>query len=137
MKLNKDKKFKKNIWYLGYVVSIILVIILFVLELSKPIQILVTMSFTCIFSITFIMTTHNSRIIKDKKYSAEYNDERNTFIREKTNATMAPIFILLFGIQAIYAIAYDLYKIAIFNGLVVILSPILMIIISKYYEKKN
>lgn len=83
------------------------------------------------------MTLIDNKIKKDKKFGVEYNDERNVVIRNKTNAMMSPILLLLFGFQAIYAIAYDLHLIAIFDCVVVVLSPIVMMIISKYYERKN
>ncbi|MGY3725056.1 hypothetical protein [Granulicatella balaenopterae] len=82
------------------------------------------------------MTNHNKKINKDKAYRIAVNDERNIVISEKTGNELSHIYMVLFGVQAIYGIAYDMYDIAIFNGIVVFISPIILICISNYYEKR-
>ncbi len=127
---------KKYIWILGIIIGLGSMISLEFLSLDKPISIIIRISAIAVFSISFVMLNFNRQMKINKEYRISVTDERNIRIREKTSDTIAPIFMLLFGVQAIYGIAYEFYVIAIFNSIVVILSPIVMILISKYYEKK-
>lgn len=127
---------KKNIWYIGYLVAFVLLATLITVDLSKPLEIIISLLFSSIFSITYVMRNHNKKVKKDKAYRIAVNDERNIAIKEKTGNAIAPIYMLLFGIQAIYGLAYDMYDIAIFNGAIVFLSPVVMILISRHFEKK-
>ena len=96
----------------------------------------ISILFSSIFSVTYVMISHTKRLKKEKDYRVEVNDERNIAIKEKTGNKISHIYMVLFGVQAIYGIAYDMYDIAIFNGIVVFISPIILICISNYYEKK-
>lgn len=127
---------KKNVWYVGYFIAFSFLIIMFLFDLDKSIEIMCTCLFSSIFASTFVITNHNRKMIKDRNYRAVVNDERNLYIRGRVNNMMAPLYMLLFGIQSIYCIAYDLYFLAAFNGIIVFLSPLLMIVISNYYEKR-
>ena len=64
------------------------------------------------------------------------NDERNEKIRDKVNATMASVLMLLMGIIAVVCISLHAYVPAALLAISLGCSPILMIMINKYYEGK-
>ncbi len=47
------------------------------------------------------MVAHNKRMEKNSLYRITINDERNEKIRDKVNATMTPIFMIIMGLVAI------------------------------------
>lgn len=82
----------------------------------------------------------NSRTIdywkKDRDYNISVNDERNEKIRDKVNATMASVLMLLMGIIAVVCIAVQAYLPATLLAISLGCSPVFMIFINKYYENK-
>ncbi len=64
------------------------------------------------------------------------SDERNEKIRDKVNATMASVLMLLMGIIAVVCIEVQAYLPATLLTISLACSPILMIMINKYYEGK-
>ena len=129
MKTNK-------IWYLGYVIGLCSLILKFTLNMNGAIEVLLTFVFAISVSVSYVQLTHNRLLAKDRDYKISVNDERNEKIRDKVNATMASVLMLLMGIIAVVCIAVQAYLPAALLAISLGCSPVLMFFISKYYENK-
>ena len=129
MKTNK-------LWYLGYVVGICSLLAIFTLNLNEVVRVLLIFVFSISVSVSYVQLTHHRLLAKDRDYKISMNDERNEKIRDKVNATMSPILMLLMGIIAVICISVGAYIPAALLAISVGCSPIIMLFISKYYEQK-
>ena len=129
MKTNK-------IWYLGYVIGLCSLILKFTLNMNGAIEVLLTFVFAISVSVSYVQLTHHRLLAKDRDYKISMNDERNEKIRDKVNATMASVLMLLMGIIAVVCIAVQAYLPAALLAISLGCSPVLMFFISKYYENK-
>ena len=129
MKTNK-------IWYLGYVIGLCSLILALTLNLNEAIKVLLIFVFAISVSVSYVQLTHLRLLAKDRDYKISMNDERNEKIRDKVNATMASVLMLLMGIIAVVCIAVQAYLPAALLAISLGCSPVLMFFISKYYENK-
>ena len=129
MKTNK-------IWYLGYVIGLCSLILKFTLNMNGAIEVLLTFVFAISVSVSYVQLTHLRLLEKDRDYKISVNDERDEKIRDKVNATMASVLMLLIGIIAVICIEVEAYLPATLLAISLGCSPILMIFINKYYENK-
>ena len=129
MKTNK-------IWYLGYVIGLCSLILSWTFNLNGAIKVLLTFVFAISVSVSYVQLTHQRLLETDRDYSISVNDERNEKIRDKVNATMASVLMLLIGIIAVICIEVEAYLPATLLTISLACSPILMIMINKYYEGK-
>ena len=129
MKINK-------LWYLGYLVGICSLLAVFTLNLNEAVKVLLTFVFAISVSVSYVQLTHLRLLEKDRDYKISVNDERNEKIRDKVNATMSPILMLLMGIIAVICISVEAYLPAVLLTVSLACSPVIMLFISKYYEQK-
>ena len=129
MKTNK-------LWYLGYLVGIFCLLAVFTLNLNEVVRVLLIFVFSISVSVSYVQLTHYRLLAKDRDYKISMNDERNEKIRDKVNATMASVLMLLMGIIAVICIEVQAYLPATLLTISLACSPILMIMINKYYEGK-
>lgn len=129
MKTNK-------LWYLGYLIGICSLLAVFTLNLNEAGKVLLTFVFAISVSVSYVQLTHYRLLEKDRDYKIGVNDERNEKIRDKVNATMASVLMLLMGIIAVVCIEVEAYLPATLLTISLACSPVLMIFISKYYENK-
>lgn len=129
MKTNK-------LWYLGYLVGICSLLAVFTLNLNEVVKALLIFVSSISISVLFVQLRHDRLLEKDRDYKISMNDERNEKIRDKVNATMSSVLMLLMGIIAVVCIAVQAYLPAALLAISLGCSPILMIFINKYYENK-
>ena len=129
MKTNK-------LWYLGYLVGICSLLAVFTLNLNEVVKALLIFVSSISISVLFVQLRHDRLLEKDRDYKISMNDERNEKIRDKVNATMTSVLMLLMGIIAVVCIAVGAYIPAALLAISVGCSPIIMLFISKYYEQK-
>ena len=129
MKTNK-------LWYLGYVVGICSLLAIFTLNLNEVVRVLLFFVFSISVSVSYVQLTHFRLLEKDRDYKISVNDERNEKIRDKVNATMASVLMLLIGIIAVICIEVEAYLPATLLTVSLACSPVIMLFISKYYERK-
>ena len=129
MKTNK-------LWYLGYLVGICSLLAVFTLNLNEVVKVLLIFVFAISVSVSYVQLTHDRLLEKDRDYKISMNDERNEKIRDKVNAMMTSVLMLLMGIIAVVCIAVGAYIPAALLAISVGCSPIIMLFISKYYEQK-
>ena len=129
MKTNK-------LWYLGYLVGICSLLAVFTLNLNEVVKALLIFVSSISISVLFVQLRHDRLLEKDRDYKISMNDERNEKIRDKVNATMSPILMLLMELIALICIAVEAYIPAALLAISVCCSPVIMLFISKYYEQK-
>ena len=129
MKTNK-------LWYLGYLVGICSLLAVFTINLNEVVRVLLIFVFAISVSVSYVQLTHLRLLAKDRDYKISMNDERNEKIRDKVNATMASVLMLLMGMIAVVCISLHAYVPAALLAISLGSSPILMIMINKYYEGK-
>ena len=129
MKTNK-------LWYLGYLVGICSLLAVFTLNLNEVVRVFLIFIFAISLSVSHVQLTHHRLLEKDRDYKISMNDERNEKIRDKVNAMMTSVLMLLMGIIAVVCIAVGAYIPAALLTVSLACSPVIMLFISKYYEKK-
>lgn len=123
-------------WYLGYLVGICSLLAVFTLNLNEVVRVLLIFVFSISVSVSYVEMTHHKLLETNRDYKISVNDERNEKIRDKVNATMSSILMLLMGIIAVVCIAVGAYLPAALLAVSVGCSPVIMLFISKYYEQK-
>ncbi|WP_297282179.1 DUF2178 domain-containing protein [uncultured Anaerococcus sp.] len=125
-----------KIWYIGYLIGICGLILMFTLKLNEVMQIVFAFVIAGCISISHVKIMHQKMIEKDHNYKISVNDERNEKIRDKVNGDMAFILMLLMGIIAVVCISVKAYLPAVLLTISVGASPLIMYFINRYYEKK-
>ena len=125
-----------KIWYLGYVLGFCSLVLVLALKLNEALKIFLTFIFAMSISVSHVNIVHNKMIKNDKSYKIDVNDERNEKIRDKVNAMMASILLLIIGIVAVICISIKAYLPAILLIISIVCFPVIMFFITKYYEKK-
>lgn len=129
-------KNKNMIWYLGYVVSVILVLIIFLTDFSKMVDIGLAILFTAVFSVSHTQILHNKLMKEDRDYKVNVMDERNIAIKEKAGNITNMITLVQLGLATVIFICLDYLIPAIITGGIIVLQPIVLIIVSSMIEKK-
>lgn len=125
-----------KIWYFGYVVGFCSLVLVLALKLNEALKIFLTFIFAMSISVSHVNIVHNKMIKNDKSYKIDVNDERSEKIRDKVNAMMASILLLIIGIVAVICISIKAYLPAVLLIISIVFSPFIMFFITKYYEKK-
>ena len=129
-------KDKNMIWYLGYVISIILVLIIFLTDFSKMVDIGLALLFTARFSVSNTQLFHNKMMKRDTDYKINVMDERNISIKEKAGNVTNMVNTILLGLATVIFICLDYLIPAIITGVIIAVQPIILIIVSNMIEKK-
>ena len=109
---------------------------IFTLNLNEVVRVLLIFVFSISVSVSYVEMTHHKLLETDRDYKTSMNDERNEKIRDKVNATMSPILMLLMGFIAVVCISVEAYLPAALLTVSLACSPVIMLFISKYYEQK-
>ena len=125
-----------KIWYLGYSISLFSLILLLTLDLNEALRVCLIIVFAISLAVSHVQIMHRRLLETDHDYKISMNDERNEKIRDKVNATMASVLMLIIGIIAVVCIAVQAYLPATLLTISLACSPVLMFFISKYYENK-
>ena len=125
-----------KIWYLGYSISLFSLILLLTLDLNEALRVCLIMVFAISLAVSHVQIMHRRLLETDHDYKISMNDERNEKIRDKVNATMTSVLMLLIGIIAVICIEVEAYLPATLLTISLACSPVLMFFISKYYENK-
>lgn len=129
-------KNKKSIWYIGYIVSIILILIIFLTDFSKMVDIGLAVLFSAIFSVSHTQVLHNKMMKDDEDYRVNVMDERNITIKEKAGNITNMITLTMLGIVTVIFICFNYIVPAIIIGGIIAIQPIILIIVSSLIEKK-
>ncbi len=129
-------KNKYQIWYIGYIISLVLILIVLLADCSKAVDIGLTILFSVVFSVSHVQVLHNKMLKNDSDYKINVMDERNIAIKEKSGNITNMITLALLGITTVIFILLDYLVPAIITGVIVVAQPIILIIVSSIIEKK-
>lgn len=129
-------KNKYQIWYIGYIISLGLILIVFLADCSKAVDVGLTILFSVVFSVSHVQVLHNKMLKNDSDYKINVMDERNITIKEKAGNITNMITLALLGITTVIFILLDYLVPAIITGVIVVAQPIILIIASSIIEKK-
>ena len=127
---------KNKIWYLGYVISLCIVLIIFLTDFNKMVDIGLAVLFSAIFSVSHTQILHNKMMKNDTEYKNNVMDERNIAIKEKAGNITNMITLTLLGLATVIFICLDLLIPAIVTGVIITVQPVILIIVSNMIEKK-
>ena len=71
MRRKANMKNKNSIWYAGYVISLILVLIIFLTDFDNIVDIGLAVLFAAIFSVSHTQLLHNKMMRNDSDYKIE------------------------------------------------------------------
>lgn len=129
-------KNKKILCYIGYIISILLVIIMFFTNLPSNIDLVLGILFGSVFAFSHTQFLHPKMLHEDKEYKINILDERNILIKEKAGNIANMLMLFLLGITTVLFIALNYIIPAIIIGVLIFIQPVLLIFISKYLEKQ-
>ena len=129
-------KNRNKLWYIGYIVSAILVLIIFFTDFSKMADIGLLILMCIIFSVSYTQLLHNKMMKNDRDYKVNIMDERNISIKEKSGNITNMITMVLLGIATVIFISFYYLIPAIITGVIILIQPIILIIVSNLIEKK-
>ena len=127
---------KNKIWYLGYIISLCIVLIIFLTDFNKMVDIGLAVLFSAIFSVSHTQILHNKMMKNDIEYKNNVMDERNIAIKEKAGNITNMITLTLLGLATVIFICLDLLLPAIVTGAIITVQPVILIIVSNMIEKK-
>ena len=129
-------KNKYQIWYIGYIISILLILIILLTDFPQMVDIGLAVLFSVIFSVSHVQILHNKMMKNDNDYKINVMDERNIMIKEKTGNITNMVNTTLLGLSTIIFICLDYLIPAIITGVIIAVQPIILIIVSNMIEKK-
>ena len=127
---------KNKIWYLGYIISLCIVLIIFLTDFNKMVDIGLAVLFSANFSVSHTQILHNKMMKNDTEYKNNVMDERNIAIKEKAGNITNMITLTLLGLATVIFICLDLLLPAIVTGAIITVQPVILIIVSNMIEKK-
>lgn len=127
---------KNKLWYIGYTISFILVLIVLFTDFPEMADIGLLILLCIIFSISHTQLLHNRMMKNDIDYKVNVMDERNISIKEKSGNITNMITMVLLSIATVIFISFDYLIPAIITGVIIAVQPIILIIVSNMIEKK-
>ena len=94
-------KKNKKIWYVGYLVSLIIIIVIAFTDLDTNIDIALSLLFSAIIGVSLSKLLHQKMVNSDLDYRRNVFDERLIAIKEKSGNIVNVINIILLGFAMI------------------------------------
>lgn len=129
-------KNKNQIWYIGYIISLLLVLIILFTNFSKMVDMRLAVLLSMVFSVSHVQILHNKMMKNNTDYKINVMDERNIMIKEKAGNITNMVNTALLGIATVIFICLDYVIPAIVTGVIIAIQPIILITISNMLEKK-
>ncbi len=125
-----------KISYLGFVVGFISLLAMLFFKENETLNSVLPFIFTISVTISSVSLGHKKRMKEDSSYRINVSDERNEKIRDKVNATMTPILMLIMGLVAVICFSTNDYLPASILAIGILSFPLITFFVSRYYEKK-
>lgn len=129
-------KKNKKIWYVGYLVSLIIIIVIAFTDLDTNIDIALSLFFSAIIGVSLSKLLHQKMANYDLDYRRNVFDERLIAIKEKSGNIVNVINIILLGFAMILFIGLGYIIPTIVTAVILVIQPIMLIIVSNVMEKK-
>ena len=129
-------KKNKKVWYIGYLVSLIIIIVIAFTDLDTNIDIALSLLFSAIIGVSLSKLLHQKMANYDLDYRRNVSDERLVTIKEKSGNIVNVINIVLLALAMILFIGLEYQIPTIVTAAILAIQPIMLIIISSVFEKK-
>ena len=129
-------KKNKKIWYVGYLVSLIIIIVIAFTDLDTNIDIALSLLFSAIIGVSLSKLLHQKMANYNLDYRRNVFDERLIAIKEKSGNIVNVINIILLGFAMILFIGLGYIIPTIVTAVILVIQPIMLIIVSNVMEKK-
>ncbi|MBW3081851.1 hypothetical protein [Bifidobacterium phasiani] len=129
-------KNKNQIWYIGYIISLLLVLIILFTDFPKMVDVGLAVLSSVVFSVSHVQVLHNKMMKNDADYKINVMDERNIMIKEKAGNVTNMVNTMLLGLTTVVFICLGYVIPAIVIGVIVVIQPIILITISNMLEKQ-
>lgn len=129
-------KKNKKIWYVGYFVALIIIIVIAFTDLDTNIDIALSLLFSAIIGVSLSRLLHQKMANYDLDYRRNVFDERLVTITEKSGNIVNVINIVLLALAMILFIGLGYQIPTIVTAVILAIQPIMLIIISSVFEKK-
>lgn len=129
-------KKNKKVWYIGYLVSLIIIIVIAFTDLDTNIDIALSLLFSAIIGVSLSKLLHQKMANYDLDYRRNVSDERLVTIKEKSGNIVNVINIVLLALAMILFIGLGYQIPTIVTAVILAIQPIMLIIISSVFEKK-
>lgn len=129
-------KNKNQIWYMGYILSLLLVLIIIFTDFSKMTDIGLAILFSAICGVSHVQILHDKMMKNDADYKISVMDERNIMIKEKAGNVTNIVNTILLGLSTVIFICLDYVIPAMITGAIITVQPVILIIVSNVLEKK-
>ena len=129
-------KKNKKIWYVGYLVSLIIIIVIAFTDLDTNIDIALSLLFSAIIGVSLSKLLHQKMANYNLDYRRNVFDERLIAIKEKSGNIVNVINIILLGFAMILFIGFGYIIPTIVTAVILVIQPIMFIIVSNVMEKK-
>ena len=129
-------KKNKKIWYVRYLVSLIIIIVIAFTDLDTNIDIALSLLFSAIIGVSLSKLLHQKMANYNLDYRRNVFDERLIAIKEKSGNIVNVINIILLGFAMILFIGLGYIIPTIVTAVILVIQPIMLIIVSNVMEKK-
>lgn len=129
-------KKNKKIWYVAYLVSLIIIIVIAFTDLDTNIDIALSLLFSAIIGVSLSKLLHQKMANYDLDYRRNVFDERLIAIKEKSGNIVNVINIILLGFAMILFMGLGYIIPTIVTAVILVIQPIMLIIVSNVMEKK-
>lgn len=129
-------KKNKKIWYVGYFVALIIIIVIAFTDLDTNINIALSLLFSAIIGVSLSKLLHQKMANYDLDNRRNLFDERLVTIMEKSGNIVNVVNIILLALAMILFIGLGYQIPTIVTAVILAIQPIMLIIISSVFEKK-
>ena len=120
----------------GYVVALGIVLLIVLTDFPNVVDIALCFTFAVVFAVSHVNLFQEKMLKTDKDYKINVMDERNIAIKEKAGNAANMINTLLLGAATMIFIAMNYIVPAVILGVVVLIQPVILLVVSQVIEKK-
>lgn len=127
---------KTKLWYLGYVVCAVILLLIAFADLPREADIGLSCAFGAIFGVSYSQLWYDKQVRKDPDFEVEVEDERNVQIKYRAGYLTCGIDLLLLSAATVAFIILDYTIPAIITGVILVMQPVILIVASNLVGKK-
>ena len=127
---------KTKLWYLGYAVCAVILLLIAFADFPRMADIGLSCAFGAIFGVSYTQIWYDKQVKKDPDFEIEVEDERNVQIKYRAGYLTCGIDWLLLSAATVAFIILDYTLPAIITGAILLLQPVILVVASNIIEKK-
>ena len=127
---------KTKLWYLGYAVCAVILLLIAFADLPRAADIGLSCAFGAIFGVSYSQLWYDRQVRKDPDFEVEVEDERNVQIKYRAGYLTCGIDWLLLSAATVAFIILDYTLPAIITGVILVMQPVILIVASNLVGKK-